>query len=57
MGFDWIEIGLILAIIAGAVFLVTYLSEYAHLGEYEHNSAREDLWDKWAEDTDLRRES
>lgn len=56
-GFDWIEIGLILAVIAGLVFLVTYISENADFSEYGHNSAREDLWDKWAEDTDLRRES
>ena len=56
-GFDLIEIGLILAIIAGLVFLVTYISENADFGEYGHNSAREDLWDRWAEDTDLRRES
>ena len=56
-GFDLIENGLILAIIAGLVFLVTYISENADFGEYGHNSAREDLWDRWAEDTDLRRES
>lgn len=56
-GFDLIELGLILAVIAGLVFLVTYISENADFGEYGHNSTRKDLWDKWAEDTDLRRES
>ena len=56
-GFDLIELGLILAILAGVVFLVTYLSKCVHFGEYGHNSTREDLWAKWAEDTDLRRES
>ncbi len=56
-GFDLIELGLILAVIAGLVFLVTYISERADFGGYGHNSAREDLWDRWAEDTDLRRES
>lgn len=56
-GFDLIELGLVLAILAGVVLLATYLSKNADFGEYGHNSARKDLWDRWAEDTDLRRES
>ena len=47
-GFDLIELGLVLAILAGVVLLATYLSKNADFGEYGHNSAREDLWDKWA---------